>query len=432
MTMKKQIMIFLSALLALCLLAGCQNEPEQPSEPETQASTQASTQEPAVERQDEVVLSVTGDMLMHQAVIDSGKTDTGYDFSSIYRYFAPAVSAADYAVCNLEVTLAGAERGYSGYPCFNSPDELATALRNAGFDLALTANNHCYDTGSDGFHRTQQVLTEQGLAHLGTKESAEEPNYRIVECKGIRIGMVCYTYESDIDATTKQVNGISLKEDDRPLLNSLDYGNLDLFYAELSESLYQMRQQQVDVIVAFLHWGDEYHTEQNATQEQIAQKLCDMGVDVIVGGHPHVLQPLVLLSSRADESKKTICLYSTGNCVSNIRTSSTRPAQVEDGVLFSIKFVRYSDGTVATEAVEALPLWVKIQGDSQYPSDFTILPLDGDQEEWKSRFDLSDGEFAQAVDSYERSGVILNTGLEAVNTYLSDNLVQVEAALGVE
>lgn len=383
-------------------------------------------------RQNEVTLSVTGDMLMHLPVIESAKTDTGYDFSPIFRYLTPAVSAADYAVCNLEVTLAGADRGYSGYPCFNSPDTLATALRNMGFDLALTANNHCYDKGSSGFHRTQEVLTQQGLAHLGTKESAEEPNYRIVECKGIRIGMVCYTYESDVDAETKQVNGIPLNEDDQPLLNSLDYGNLDLFYAELAESLYQMRQQGVDVTMAFLHWGDEYHTEQNKTQEQIAQKLCDMGVDVIVGNHPHVLQPLVLLSSRADESKKTICLYSTGNCVSNMRTSKKRSGHIEDGVLLSIKLVQYSDGTVATEAVEALPLWVDLRKNSQGRKEYVVLPLDGSQEEWKGRFDMTDGEFTQAVASFERSGAILNSGLEAVNTYLSENLVQVEATLGVE
>ncbi len=427
---KKQAILLLSALLALILLAGCQKK--QPTPPATESAPPTTTQAPAVVRQSEATLSVTGDMLLHQAVIDSGKTATGYDFSSIYRYFTPAVTAADYAVCNLEVTLAGAEQGYSGYPCFNSPDALATDLRNAGFDLALTANNHCYDMGSEGFHRTQQVLTQQGLAHLGTKESADDPNYRIVDCNGIRIGMVCYTYESDTDAATKQVNGISLKDTDRPLLNSMDYGNLDLFYAELSESLYQMRQQNVDVTVAFLHWGDEYHTTQNATQEQIAQKLCDMGVDVIVGNHPHVLQPLALLTSRADESKKTVCLYSTGNCVSNIRTSKTRPAHVEDGVLFTVKFVRYSDGTVATEAVEALPLWVKIQGDSKYPTAFTILPLDGKQEEWKERFKMTDGEFSQAVASFERSGAILNSGLEAVNAYLSENLIQVEAALGVQ
>ena len=148
--------------------------------------------EPEIPEPEHVVsqatISVTGDILMHMPVINTGLTDSGsYNFDSIFRYLLPDSSAADLAVANLETTLCGTEGGYkySGYPAFNCPDEIVDALKNAGFDMLLTANNHCYDTGEYGFLRTVQTIRSKGLTVLGTTAAVDEPKYLVRDINGI-------------------------------------------------------------------------------------------------------------------------------------------------------------------------------------------------------------------------------------------------------
>ncbi len=159
-------------------------EPE-PTDPEAPVST--------------ATVLATGDLLMHKKVIDSGKQEDGsYDFSSIFRYISPIVQQADYAVANLETTLAGTDNGYaySGNPKFNSPDAIVDAAKDAGFQMLLTANNHSLDTGLVGFKRTVQVVREKGLETLGTYLTADEKKWTVVNVNGINLGMVCYTSSS--------------------------------------------------------------------------------------------------------------------------------------------------------------------------------------------------------------------------------------------
>jgi poly-gamma-glutamate synthesis protein (capsule biosynthesis protein) len=154
----------------------------------------------------------------------------------------------------------------------------------------------------------------------------------------------------------------------------------------------------------------------------MAQAACDLGVDVIVGGHPHVLHPMDLLESTADPNHKTVCLYSTGNALSNQRLgniSYVKTAHTEDGILFSFSFAKYSDGTVRVENVELLPLWVNMYTSKETNKVvYDILPLDDQVEDWKTQFNLTDKTLKQAEDSLARTTKIVGEGLQEVNAYL--------------
>jgi len=403
----------------------------------TSESTTVMTDPPIV-REGSFTLSAVGDMLMHIPVINTGYySNTGaYDFNTIFSYFSSYISAADYAVGNLETTLAGLNNGYSysGYPQFNCPDAIVTGMKDAGFDGILTANNHTYDTRTIGLMRTQQIIREAGLSKLGTKEAADDPNYMVVERNGIRLGLACYTYETDGYADQKALNGIGINAADIPLINSFDYSHTDLFYAELSESMAQAKEEGADAFVLFIHWGNEYQITQNATQSAIAQDLCDLGVDVIIGGHPHVVQPVELLTSAKDEAHKTVCLYSMGNAVSNQRRQNMNlnTGHTEDGVLFSVTFTRYSDGTVILEKADLLPTWVNLRTNpTTGRREYNILPLDKELPDWKVQLELTDATLASALASYDRTMAIVGNGMTQVNTYLAEHTALVEQLLDV-
>ena len=409
--------------------------PQMDATPSTTVPPTSAPTDPPITVESTATLSATGDILMHKPVINTGTvTDGEYDFSSIFTYFSDYVSAADLAVANLETTLASTNNGYaySGYPQFNCPDGIVTGLSDAGFDLLLTANNHSYDTRGIGLRRTQQIIVERGLQNLGSKLEADDPNYLVIPVNGINIGMCCYTYEDSASADQKAPNGISMSSADAPLLNTFDYTNLSLFYTEMQENISLMEEAGADAVVLFIHWGNEYKIQHNDTQSAMAQTLCDLGVDVIIGGHPHVVQPVELLTSTTDADHKTVCLYSMGNAVSNQRIGemSLKTGHTEDGVLFSVTFTKYSDGTVILSDADLLPTWVDLR--SSPKKTYAILPLDKQIEDWKSQFSLTDATLEKAQKSYDRTMAIVGEGMTQVDTYLAQLKQQTEAQLGVQ
>ncbi len=420
--------------------------PSTTTQPSTQPPTTVPTQppttaptEPPIVKETTATIGATGDILLHDRVIRSGynwATDS-FDYRYMFAHFGKYASAVDYAAANLEVTLiqradGSGLKGYNGYPRFNSPDEIVDALKDAGFDLLLTANNHSYDTGHDGFHRTQQVIADKGLTHIGTRPAPEDKPYKIVNVNGISIGMINYTYNTGEEADgSVSLNVHPLSAADSALVNSYSYGALDKFYAQLQTQLDAMRAEGAEATVLYIHWGDEYKTSPNATQKSMAQKLCDMGIDVIVGNHAHVPQPVELLTSAADPSKKTLCLYSTGNSVSNISRDDRRPKNTEDGMLFSFTFARYSDGTVVVESAHILPTWVWRYKDAEGTQKFLILTLDEEIEDWKTELNISDSVLAECRDSYDRTMGIVGSGLEEANKYFAQHQAEVEALLGI-
>ena len=371
----------------------------------------------------------TGDILMHGKVINSGKQDDGsYNFDSIFQYVKSYSQAADFSVANLETTLCGTDNGYAyaGNPKFNCPDAIVDSLKGAGFDMLLTANNHADDTSLVGYKRTLNVVREKGLDTLGTYLSADEQKWTIEEVNGIKIGMVCYTYSDGFSQ-----NGYPLlnynEVGENGILNYFTYDKLPEFYTQLQGYLDEMKAAGAEATVVYLHWGEEYKWKTgegpNANQTAMAQKLCDMGVDVIVGGHPHVVQPVDLLTSGTDAEHKTIVLYSMGNAVSNQRKEEMQQSEptghTEDGVLFCVTFAKYSDGSVFVDSAELIPTWVNMHANSG-ATEYNILPLEeSTAAQWQAQFGLTDTQLANAKASFDRTQALTLTGMEKVQSYLA-------------
>ena len=218
-------------------------------------------------------------------------------------------------------------------------------------------------------------------------------------------------------------------------MNGLGYENLNCYlpsdpsrmYAEVEQYLGEMKEAGVEATIMFIHWGpQEYALTQPAAHVAIAQKLCDLGIDVIIGGHPHVVQPMDLLTSTVDPEHKTVCLYSMGNAVSNQRLgnlSSVSTAHTEDGVWISVTFSKYSDGTVYLDSVDLMPTWVYLN------REYVILPLDYEQvDEWGSLYDINESTVNAAKASYNRTMALVGDGLTKCQYYLTEERDAREAA----
>ena len=391
----------------------------------TEQPTETQPPETTLPEPEHVVATATigtmGDLLMHKPVFDTCRqSDGSYDFESIFRYVKEPMSALDYAIANLETTFGGDDYVYQGNPAFNCPDELADSVVDAGFDMLLTANNHAGDTMASGITRTVELVRSKGLTALGSQLNGDEPKYAVVEVGGIKIGMVCYTWAYGSDGTAFSLNGLTPVKD----VGQMNYflnSNPDKLYTESAQIMEQMKADGAEATMIFLHWGVEYNIKENALQDTMAQKLCDIGFDVIVGGHPHVVQPVDLLTSTVDESHKTVVIYSLGNAVSNQRNgyiSAAPPYYTEDGVLFSVTFEKYSDGTVYLQRVDALPTWVNMRTDGSVKQ-YNILPLDAEnQDQWAELFNLNDAMLSSAKKSMERTNSIIGEGMTKCQTYL--------------
>lgn len=357
-------------------------------------------------------IGVTGDVLIHSPVYNAAYRGNGeYDFNDIFTYISEYYERYDFMVANLEVTLSGANRGYSGYPTFNCPDAIVDALKNAGVDMLLNANNHTYDHGNFGFLRTQEVLIEKEMPYLGTRLSEDVPPYIVQDINGIQVGMVCYTYETGRTSEgRKLLNGIPVSKEDTKLVNSFNYNNLDAFYEELELILSDMYADGADATMVYIHWGDEYQLFANDYQKKIAKDLCNMGVDIIVGGHPHVIQPFETLTS--EDGHQTYCIYSVGNAISNQRRtniSASPNGHVEDGMIFGVEFEMWNDGSVNISGISILPTWVNKEWRSS-GNMYRIIPLDTEVEVWDC-YDVSDP--AYTYGSYKRTMAIIGEGINA-------------------
>lgn len=276
-------------------------------------------------------LLFVGDAMQHQAQIDVARQLGGgnsYDYSDCFKLIAPTVTEADYAVCNLEVPLGGGP-DYTGFPCFSAPDSYAVALKDAGFDMFLTANNHCLDRRDRAARRTIFVLDSLGIDHVGTFHDAADRMAKVPFIKtinGIRFGFLNYTYGT---------NGIEPR-------NGVEVALIQK--ERMADEIRRTREAGAEIVVVAIHWGVEYVLLQNRNQEDIANFLIDQGVDLIIGGHPHVIQPMKVVRNEK-EQKDVLLVYSLGNFISNMKTADTRGgalvrARIERDSTGRAKFVR--------------------------------------------------------------------------------------------
>ena len=379
-------------------------------------------------------ISAQGDLLMHKFLFDANsycrQADGSYDFSSIFQYLTDTLDAYDYSIANLETTFGGDEFPYQGNPSFNCPDPFASYIQDAGYDLLLTANNHSYDTLMTGITRTLETVRGVGLQTIGTRLSEDELRYTIADINGIKVGMVCYTYTSGMSNAGKpRLNGNTPMENPA-LINWFSNTNPQKLYDEMEVILKDMKDNGAETTMLFIHCGNEYELKQNAHQQKQAQALCDLGVDVIVGGHPHVVQPVEVLTSTVDPEHNTLCVYSMGNAVSNQRKENIPQcgtAHVEDGILFSITFEKYSDGAVYIAEADILPTWCNKHQESD-GMEYNIIPLHKEREDqWQEKYNLTDNQFAACQKSYDRTMEIVGEGLKQMQDFLAQQKTQREA-----
>ena len=379
-------------------------------------------------------IAVAGDLMLHMPIVRTNQTENGYNFEDVFTYVKSYISSADFAAINLETTLSGTDgKEYTGYPDFNSPDAIAADAKKVGFDLLLTANNHCYDYGTAGLKRTLSVLKAQDLPTLGTLEEKGQTRHILQNIGGMTVGMINYTFaESNADHTVLKLNAHSTDADGSGLICAFDESKLSLFYTEMENEIATMRAAGADSIILYIHWGNDYAASVSDKQRSIAQKMCDLGVDVIVGSHPHVVQSIDLLTSSADPAHKTLCMYSLGNFLSNQRadTISMESGLCEDGVLVSFTLAKYSDGSVRFMNVSALPTWVVVRGTGE-GRDFHILPLDERVTDWATAFDLDDSQLSSAQKSLQRTVATITPGLNKISAYIAENKPFLDPSLGV-
>ncbi len=380
------------------------------------------TTEPEIYKVDEITVGSAGDVLLHLPIINSASDGKGgYNFDSIFTYYSSVIGSCDYFVANLETTLAGTENGrkYTGYPCFNSPDSIVSALKKAGVDCLLTANNHTYDTRAAGVTRTLEVVRGAGLDTLGTRPDETEKKYLVKNVGGLKIGFACFTYETDTTSAVKALNGINVGAEAAKLINSFNYNKLDAFYSELDSQLAQMENSGAQFSVVYLHWGNEYQTYTDSFQKAIAKKLCDMGVDVIVGGHPHVVQPVELITS-TDGTHSTVCVYSMGNMVSNQRRAymGLKTGHTEDGLTFLMNFSVFSDGSFTFDSVEAVATWVHMYNKGG-KTVYNVVPLSESLNSAELGLANSSNGASLARESFARTMDLVGQGIEKVNAFLS-------------
>lgn len=304
---------------------------------------------------DKIVLVFAGDIMGHSPQFKAAYSalNDQFNYNPCFKFVKPYIQDADFAFVNLEVTLAG--KPYSGYPNFSSPDELLDATKNAGFDIILTANNHVADRGKKGLERTLHTIQNRYLKYAGSYLSNDHRDSiypLLLNHKGFSIAILNCTYGTN--------------------MNPVHYPNIVnmLDSAQVLTDIKRAKYLNVDYIVAFLHWGNEYELKANKSQEDFANFLAANGVDLIIGSHPHVIQNADFINV---SNKNVPVVYSLGNFISNQRNENTN-----GGIIAKIEISKRNKNV---SSVEYLPVYVhrgKLNGLYQYylipTTDYIIMP----------------------------------------------------------
>ena len=336
--MKGFIIALITALLMLC----CGKASQGSLKAEISATKQDTLRH--------ITLLFAGDLMQHKPQVTAAATAEGYDYSECFRYMKPLIEEADVAIANLEVTLAG--KPYTGYPTFSAPDDYLKGIVDAGFDVLLTSNNHCLDRGQQGLERTLTVLESFEVPHLGTYRNIEERERTypyLLEKNGFRIALLNFTYDT---------NGI---ESTPP--NIVNY--IDTLVLE--EDIRKAHAMNPDVIIACPHWGIEYKLLPSEDQKWLAQWLLDRGVDHVIGGHPHVLQPMEVRPEQQTLAEHLV-VYSMGNYVSNMSAVNT-----DGGTQVTLHLSKYA-GITKLDSCSYSLFWVSKPKDSGHKN-YRVYPV---------------------------------------------------------
>jgi poly-gamma-glutamate capsule biosynthesis protein CapA/YwtB (metallophosphatase superfamily) len=300
-----------------------------------------------------ITLFAVGDIMMHKSQILAGynkKTDS-FDFSSFFKNINTYLKDGDIVYGNLESPIAGQKFKYTGYPAFNAPEELLVEIKKNFFTHLSLTNNHALDRGYVGLSNTIENVKKYGFVGFGARNDSTKPNYEITEKNGLSIGFLAYTYGT---------NSITLPKSKKYMLSYINKNQIKIDIEEL-------KKQNVDVVVVAIHFGDEYKLQENIFQKDIAQSVCDSGANIVLGSHPHVLEPIVFLND-----KKCLVTYSLGNFISSM-------SQIYTDLGGILKIEISKENEIIYLKPEFMGTWVKRGFDKNGLRYYTILPLDIDK-----------------------------------------------------
>ena len=302
-----------------------------------------------------ITIAAAGDLMMHQRQLKVARQKDGsYDFSGYFTQIAPYLNSADLSFANLETTLLG--KNYSGYPQFCAPDSYLDAVKAAGFDVLTTANNHCLDTGLPGLIRTIDTVRARGFYQTGTYKSPEDfQKPLIIEANGIKVGVIAYTH------------GVGRENTVSPAVYS--YSVRVWRKADYQKDVQACRDAGAQIVIACVHWGKEFSKAPVEEVRTAAKKMLEAGVDVILGSHPHVVQPIEIMEAdRADGTKARCAVaYSLGNFISNQRSEYTCC-----GIVFRLTLQEDEQGRFQIKQMGYVPTYVN--RDKNYKG-YRVLPI---------------------------------------------------------
>ncbi|MES2761127.1 MAG: CapA family protein [Bacteroidota bacterium] len=320
---------------------------------------------PPADSVSEISINLVGDLMCHLPQTTNAKLSDGtYDFNPSFEYIKPYLQDADITIGNLETTFAGTVQPYAGYPAFNSPDAYCTAIKNAGFDFLVTANNHSMDTRESGLLRTIDVIKKHNLGYAGTYlDQRDHDSIRIVNVKGVKLGILNYTYGT---------NGSYPIQDHKYMLNVIDS-------AGIVTAVKSAKKQGADIVLVFYHMGVENVTEPTQAQKDAVRFALGAGAALVIGAHPHVIGSTKVLYSEAIRDTAFVA-YSLGNFLSNQYWRYT-----DAGVILKLIIQKnHTKHITRFKDANYLPTWV-YRGDgakkmhilfpAQWANDSTKLPV---------------------------------------------------------
>jgi poly-gamma-glutamate synthesis protein (capsule biosynthesis protein) len=302
-----------------------------------------------------ITISVVGDIMCHAPQFEYARVSKdSFDFNPTYRFISKILSQSDFTFGNLETVTAGKKEKYTGYPRFNSPVQLLDALKNTGFDLLTTSNNHSLDRGEDGIRKTISELNVRNINYIGTYiNQNDRDSIRIFNIKGVSIAFLAYSYGT---------NGNPIPSGKSYLINMIDF---DLIRKDIGKA----KLLKPDLVLVHYHFGQEYQREPNEYQLEVISKTIEMGADIIIGGHPHVLQPVQFLKSNNSVFDSVFVAYSLGNFISNQRKRFTDAGGI---LTLNISKNNYSK-KISIAQVEFTPTWI-FKGNTGNKNEYVILP----------------------------------------------------------
>ena len=303
-----------------------------------------------------ISISIVGDLMCHSPQFQYAQVSKdSFDFSPVYRNVKKYLSSSDFTFGNLETVTAGKEKGgYTGYPFFNTPSSYITALKEVGFDLLVTANNHSLDRSEKGVLKTIDEIQSRNINYVGTYSSQRDrDSIRIFMIKGIRIAFLAYSYGT---------NGNPIPKGKHYLINLIDY---ELIEKDISSA----KLNGAELVLVHFHFGEEYKREPVQFQKDVVNKTIELGADIIIGGHPHVLQPVNFYKTKNEKLDSGFVAYSMGNFFSN------QQARYKDaGMILTINITKdLINNKFEISEVNYLPTWV-FKGNTSNGKEYVIMP----------------------------------------------------------